>query len=78
MAAVMKRDGTEEPFDIHKLIRSMKQSGLDGETAAEVAEGIEYDITDEDVSTDDIRSMVEDELRYYKSDSLKRYGGKFA
>lgn len=78
MATVMKRDGTQEPFDIHKLIRSMIKAGLDEDTAKQIAEGLEYDIADEDVTTEDIRTLVEDELRYYRSGALKKYGSRYA
>lgn len=37
MAIVIKRDGTEQPFDANKLIGSMKKAGLEEEIAAEVA-----------------------------------------
>ncbi len=78
MTTIIKRDGTEQPFDSHKLISSIKKAGLDEETATEIAEGVAFDIRNEDSSTDDIRLMVEEDLRYYKSDALLKYGTKFS
>lgn len=75
---IIKRDGTEQPFDSHKLISSITKAGLDEETATEIAEGVEFDIRSEEHSTDDIRLMVEEDLRYYRADALRRYGSRFS
>ena len=77
MATVIKRDGTEERFDNEKLINSMKKAGLDEATASEIAEGVSFEIRDEEVSTEDIRAMVEEDMKYYRSAALKSYGRGF-
>ncbi len=73
MGSVIKRDGSNEPFDINKLIKSIRNAGLDKESAIEVAELIEFDIADEDIETDDIRSMVEEQLNVYYPSMEKAY-----
>ena len=76
MAVVLKRDGTREPFNMSKLIRSLNKAGVDDESAFEIAEGLEYDLADEEISSDDIRELIEDELNYYHPEALKKFNKK--
>jgi hypothetical protein len=58
-------------FDVEKLIRSMVKVGLDEDTSNEIAAGIDYDLADEEIISNEIRSWVGDELRFCKSEVLK-------
>ena len=73
MAVVIKRDGTQEPFDRNKLIRCLKSAGAEEDIALEIAEGLETDLAEQLISSDDIRELIEDDLNYYDSNVLKRF-----
>ncbi len=77
MAIVVKRDGSTQPFETGKLVRSLKKAGVDEDTAWEIAVGIEFDIADEEIESDDIRDMVEDELAYHTPEANRRYKTHF-
>ena len=60
MATVTRADGSTEPFDRGKIVRSLTDVGLDRSTALEVASSVrERDA----MSTDEIRRSVSSELR---------------
>ena len=73
MGIVIKRDGSREDFDRGKLISSLKSAGVDEDSAIEIAEGIDYDLADEEISSFEIRSWVEDEMKFYKPEALRKY-----
>ena len=60
MVDVRKRDGKTEKFDRAKLERSLRNTGTDEKTAREIAEKIEEK---EGITTDEIRKIVEKELK---------------
>jgi hypothetical protein len=70
MAIVIKKDGKTERFDGEKLERSLHYLGLDKYTAREIA----WKVPERNgITTNEIRSIIRDELRKRDGDAAELY-----
>lgn len=72
---VVKKSGEKEPFEHKKVIDSCMGAGAPPDVAAQIADEVE-EAVGEEVSSDDIRSMVLQKLGNIKQewvDSWKQY-----
>jgi hypothetical protein len=74
---VVKADGTQEPFDPHKLTASLKRSGAAEDVAAQILEDIEKELWN-GISTQEIYSRAFARLHEHRHAIAARYSLKRA
>ena len=70
MANVNKKDRKPEPFDRVKLERSIRDTGIDENMAREIARKVPEK---EEITTDEIRRIVAEELKKKNPEAAERY-----
>lgn len=70
MHTITKRSGTEEKFQVNKIVNSMRGAGITEQTARLVAAGISHH---DGITTSEVRSRVVGAIKNKEPQAAKRY-----